>query len=474
MTLSFDEFSKLSKQYNLIPLVSELPADMTTPLAALAAIGEKDCFLFESVEREEHIGRYSFLGKVSSKKHIFRGKENPFQKMEKMMRAYRAPQLGSLPPFTGGLVGYWGYDTVRWIEKRVRIQKPAGTHFPEAVLFLADEVVAFDHVRRKMIVIVHVPVTRNVQSAYNSGIKRLRLLEKKLMSHKMSPNPRARKRGAHKEWKSNVPNPSTFYEMVRKAKQYIEAGDCIQVVLSQRFSKETHATPFSIYRQLRALNPSPYMFYLDLGPWSLVGSSPEVMVRVNPPKATVRPIAGTRPRGKNEAEDKKLEKELLADAKERAEHVMLVDLGRNDLGRVCKPGSVKVTELMTIERYSHVMHIVSHVEGEIQKWITPGQVLQAAFPAGTVSGAPKVRAMEIIEELEGTRRGPYAGAVGYYSFNGSLDTGIIIRTVLQSGKKCFIQAGAGIVADSSPEQELQEIKNKAAGIIAAVEKAERS
>ena len=391
------------------------------------------------------------------------------------MRGFRVPHLEGLPPFTGGLVGYWGYDTVRWVEPHVPLKKKYDLPFPEAVLMLADAIVAFDRITNKMILIVHAHVTGSPRRAFEEGEARLKILADKLRKETKSPKKSLHRNNPRSSGKvtSNL-TQSQFEKMVVKAQEYISEGDIIQAVLSQRFTGSTKSSPLSGYRALRSLNPSPYMFYLSIDDIALVGSSPEVMVRVQPPFAMLRPIAGTRPRGKNRSEDERLARELLSDPKERAEHVMLVDLGRNDLGRVCKPGSVTVPEFMVIERYSHVMHIVSHVQGELKRNILPSEVLSSAFPAGTVSGAPKVRAMEIIDELEPLRRGPYAGAVGYYSFTGSVDTAITIRTILYHKDRYWVQAGAGIVADSVPRREYEETRNKAMGMLQAIQGAEQT
>jgi anthranilate synthase component 1 len=378
-----------------------------------------------------------------------------------------------LPYFFGGAVGYLGYDMVRFFEHLPHTADD-DLGLPDLHLLITDTLIAYDHVRHHLLVIANVPVQpgSDFDAAYDTAVERLDAIESRLRDPlPPSPAPPGEPGG---ELTSNMPR-AHFEAAVRRAKEHVAAGDIFQAVLSQRLSRPTRAAPFSIYRALRRLNPSPYMFFLDLGgdpPTRLIGSSPEVLARLQGRQAEVRPIAGTRPRGEDEAADRALEADLLADPKERAEHVMLVDLGRNDLGRVCEFGSVEVPELFAIERYSHVIHIVSRVTGRLREELDAYDLLRATFPAGTVSGAPKVRAMEIIEDLEGVRRGPYAGAVGYVGFNGTMDTCITIRTILMQGEMAYLQAGAGIVADSDPRREWEETRHKAQALGTAIEMAE--
>jgi anthranilate synthase component 1 len=478
----------------LTPIVRELSADLETPTSAYLKLrADGPSFLLESVEGGERIARYSFIGVEPRCVYTVRGRtlerrggdaprvftadpgSDPFHLLEEEMGRLCTPTAPDspvkLPRFLGGLVGYMGFECVRYFEPRLDPQLHASP-LPEAVFLLADTIVAFDHVRRSMFLIAY-PF-----DGEKAARRKLAVLEKRLRR----PLPAAEeirppKAGAFQPaFQSNV-GQERYESMVRAAKEHITAGDVFQVLPSQRLSRETRAQPFDIYRALRRLNPSPYMFFFDFGtidgePFYLAGSSPEVFVRLEGTRASLRPIAGTSPRGATPEEDTAIEARLLADPKERAEHVMLVDLGRNDLGRVCTYGTVTVPEYAVIERYSHVMHIVSQVEGEMRPGKNAFDLVRAAFPAGTVSGAPKVRAMEIIAELEPDGRGPYGGAVGYFSFDGSMDTCLAIRTLVGRGKTVSVQAGAGIVADSDPEREYQETMNKARAVLMAVEQAE--
>lgn len=480
---SKSEFIKLSKKGNLIPVYREIVADMETPVSAYKKIEGENSFLLESIEGGEKIARYSFLGsdpivifkakgnsiEILERGRSVKGKGDPIDKLKQLLSKYKPVKNENLPRFHGGLVGFMGYDVVRFIEK-IPDKNPDDVKISDMCFFLTDTILAFDHVSRKIIVISNAFVDGDPGGAYDIAIAKIEKLVKKiegpLKAHELDIE------GSKKKIKvrSNV-TQGEFESAVEKAKEHIAAGDIIQVVLSQRFETKISVDPFNVYRMLRAINPSPYMFYLKFGGLKLIGSSPEVMVRLEKGTATVRPIAGTRPRGRDDEEDKKLEQELLADKKERAEHIMLVDLGRNDLGRVCDYGSVSTNELMSIEKYSHVMHIVSNITGTLQKGKDAFDLLRASFPAGTVTGAPKVRAMEIIDELETTRRGPYAGTVGYFSFSGDLDSCIAIRTIVVNGKTAYVQAGAGIVADSVPSNEYQESMNKAKALLQAIEAA---
>jgi anthranilate synthase component 1 len=496
--LSREQFQDMATRGAVVPIFREVTADIETPVSVYLKLrGDGPSFLLESVEKAEQIGRYSFLGFNPRRQIITRGHQltihddgqcytsrlsedqDPLDIVAAELAGYQpvAPiseVLQDAPHFTGGAVGYMSYDLVRFFERLPRTANDA-LGLPDLHLLLTDTLVIFDHVRHRVLAVVNAHVTpdTDLDEAYAEAIAQLDTIEAQLQAPLQPdlppPGPSA------DELASNM-SQDEFESAVRKAKTYIAAGDIFQVVPSQRLSRRTRAEPFTIYRALRRLNPSPYMFFLDLGgepPVHLIGSSPEVLVRLQGRTAEVRPIAGTRPRGKDEAEDLALEEELLADPKERAEHVMLVDLGRNDLGRVCEFGSVTVPELLAIERYSHVIHIVSRVVGQLRDGLDAYDLLRATFPAGTVSGAPKVRAMEIIEELEGVRRGHYAGAVGYFGFNGNMDTCITIRTILMRANVAYVQAGAGIVADSKPAREWEETLHKARALGVAIEMAER-
>jgi len=490
---SKQDFIKLAKKSDVVPVYKEILADTLTPVSVFQKIGSEYSYLLESVEGQEKVARFSFIGtepslifksKSNSAELNIRGKvkkysvDEPLVEIERIMKDFKAAEVKGLPRFSGGLVGYMGYDMVRFFED-IPDKNPDDLKIPDSIFMMADSLAIFDHSthRVKIVVNAYLDKIRNseseIRNKYNSAVEKIEEIIKKLNApEKKKRIPPSFARGKKHKIKSNFTKRG-FEDMVKKAKRYIKAGDIIQVVPSQRFHTKLNCEPFDVYRSLRSLNPSPYMYYLNFDDLKIVGSSPELLVRCENGIVETRPIAGTRPRGGNEAEDKKLEKELLADAKERAEHVMLVDLGRNDIGRVCKPGSVQVTDFMFIERYSHVMHIVSNCKGVLDKGKNAFDVLRACFPAGTVSGAPKVRAMEIIDELENTRRGYYAGAVGYFSFSGNMDTCITIRTMLVNGKDAFIQAGGGVVADSVPSKEYQETVNKAKAMVRAIEIAEQ-
>lgn len=478
------------KQGDLVPVYRTLLADLETPVSVYLKLTQDGhpAFLLESVEGGEQVGRYSFLGVnprgiVSVKDNIvtrtYDGEtvtrkldagEDPLHVVKAEVEKYTPVNVPGLPRFVGGAVGYLSYDVVRYFEKLPTTAQDE-LDVPDAAYMLPETIVIFDHAKHQLIVLANAHNTGDPDAAYNEAIRRIDQIVVALGN----PLPKLAysEEAIDTELVSNVAQ-SVYEDNVRKAKAYIKDGDAFQIVYSQRFSRKTSASPLMIYRALRALNPSPYMFLLQFSEdLTLVGASPEMMVRFEDGIASNRPLAGTRPRGETEAEDKALAEELLADPKERAEHVMLVDLGRNDLGRVCDYGSVRVAEMMIIERYSHVMHIVSHVEGNLRKDMDAYDLIRATFPAGTLSGAPKVRAMEIIEELEGTRRGPYGGAVGYFSYDGSMDTCITIRALLMKGDTVYLQAGAGIVADSDPTKEHQECHNKARGTAEAIKYAER-
>ena len=478
----------LAETTTVTTIVREIPADLETPTGLYLKLrGQGPSFLLESIEGGERVARYSFIGVAPRAQYILRANEvdviegnrrhvvmlspgaDPTHFLHSELRRFQSvPQTG-LPRFIGGLVGYLGYESVRYFEPKLsaRLRTPT---MPDGVYMLADTIVAFDHARRSLFLIANV-----LDGDPDAANRRL----DEIAAYIGGPLPPATTRPGHASTARSNLAKQRFEELVTSAKEHITAGDIFQVVLSQRFSRETDAEPFDVYRAVRRLNPSPYMFFFDFGiidgqPLRLVGSSPEVFARLEGRTASLRPIAGTRPRGADAAADAVLAQELLDDPKERAEHVMLVDLGRNDLGRVCEYGSIKVSDFFSIERYSHVMHIVSHVEGMLRADLTAFDLIRAAFPAGTVSGAPKVRAMEIIAELEPEARGPYAGVVGYFGFDGALDTCLAIRTLVAQGRTFSVQAGAGIVADSDPATEYQETLNKATAMLRAIEIAESS
>ena len=482
-----EEFIKLSKQGNLIPVYAEILADFETPLSSFTKIDTGDySFLLESVEGGERIARYTFLGSdpslvFSSKGNnvslregkstrIFTAKD-PIDVLKNILSQYKFVNVNGLPRFSGGLVGYFGYDIIRFIEK-IPDKNTDDLKVPDAVFMLTDTILIFDHRDHKIKVVSNAHVKTSASEAYEEAVAKIDRLVKKLKSCSVKKTSHSKK---HKKSPLKLRSNFTkqeFEKLVVKAKEYIRKGDIIQVVPSQRLEVPITSDPFEIYRALRSINPSPYMYYLKLKDFYLVGASPEIMVRCEEGTVEVRPIAGTRRRGASEKEDAALIKDLLADPKEKAEHIMLVDLGRNDIGRVCDYKTVKVSELMTVEKYSHVMHLVSDVSGSLKKGKDAFDVMRATFPAGTVSGAPKIRAMEIIDELENRKRGTYAGTVGYFSFSGNLDFCITIRTILIKGKTAYIQAGGGIVADSIPEKEYEETMNKARALLRAIEMTE--
>jgi anthranilate synthase component 1 len=501
------EFLALAKEHTLVPVCRILSADLETPVSAFlrAAWPQRECFMLESVENGEQVGRYTFIGLAPFKRIVARGRQititegkkvvemedDIFVVLRRALSGHKPARLKELPPFTAGAVGFFSYDAVRQIERLPELAKDE-LGVPDACLLFFDEVLAFDHVRKEIWLVVTADVTRGKPAeAYKKAVARLDKLEKRL-SQPLPKLTASRGKGKLKVQHRTAKN--NFLTAISRAKEYIRAGDIFQVVLSQRFDVEPGADSFQVYRALRTVNPSPYMFFLRFSPdgalgglrdsskhttkkskqptvVELAGSSPELLVRVHQGKVEYRPIAGTRPRGVTEAEDDMLANEMIHDEKERAEHVMLVDLGRNDVGRVSEFGSVKVDKLMYVERYSHVMHIVSNIIGKLKPALTAVDALRACFPAGTLSGAPKVRAMEIIEELEPARRGTYGGTVMYADFSGNLDSCIAIRSMLAVGGKGYVQSGAGIVADSVPELEHQEAINKASAVIRAIERA---
>jgi anthranilate synthase component 1 len=482
----YKEFSRLARLATLVPVVKPVMADLLTPVSAFLAIAghEPDAFLLESVERGERIGRYTFLGarpymQVQARGEdvlIKRGKRtehrsgNVLRVLKELLRQHRPATFAGLPPFTAGAVGYFAYDTVRILEGIGQHAKD-DLGIPDCVLMFYDRLLVFDHLLHQIHIIATADVSaESPRRAYDRALADIATLEKKLVAGlrpalwRRTAPVRQPKLKVHSET-----SRERFIRSVERCKEYIAAGDIFQVVLSQRLDFTPEAAAFDIYRALRTVNPSPYMYFLRMGHMHVLGSSPEMLVRVSGRNLEYRPIAGTHPRGQDEAEDQQLEKQMLADEKERAEHVMLVDLGRNDLGRVSEYGSVKVRDLMYVERYSHVMHIVSALEGKLRQDLDALDAFAACFPAGTLTGAPKVRAMQIIEALEPTRRGIYGGSVLYADFAGNLDSCIAIRTMLMNGKRAYLQAGAGIVADSDPGREFEECINKAKAVLRAVE-----
>ena len=484
----YKEFSRLSREFTLVPVMKSVTADLLTPVSAFLAIAanEPDSFLLESIERGEQIGRYTFLGARPYLQVQARGEDVLLQRgrarerrkgsvlpiLKELLRKHRPATFAELPRFTAGAVGYFAYDAVRQLEKIGEHAKD-DLSLPDCVLMFFDRVLAFDHLRHQIHIIATADVSReSPRLAYDRSLADIAMLEKKLARGLRSTHWQNSGKSRKSKLKVHAgTSRSRFIKSVERAKEYIAAGDIFQVVLSQRLDFSPEVAPFDIYRALRTVNPSPYMYFLRMGDTHVLGSSPEMLVRVTGSKLEYRPIAGTHPRGRDEAEDSRLEKEMLADEKERAEHVMLVDLGRNDLGRVSEYGSVKVRDLMYVERYSHVMHIVSALEGKLRQGVDALDAFAACFPAGTLSGAPKVRAMQIIEELEPVRRGIYGGSVLNADFAGNLDSCIAIRTMLTQGKHAYLQAGAGIVADSDPAKEFQESMNKAKAVLRAVQMA---
>ena len=488
------DFVKFSRTHTLVPVYRTVTADLETPVSAFLRIAaeEPEAFLLESVEGGEHVGRYTFIGIQPYKKMVARGREitvqegrrkrsftgDIFEELKRALSGHTPARLAGLPPFTAGAVGFFAYDVVRQIEKLPSTAKDE-LGVPDACLMFFDQVLAFDHVKKEIHLMVTADLTREArEGAYERAVRRLNRLEKRL-GNALPISRKKRPEGALK-LKARTPK-ATFLKSVEKTKEYIAAGDVFQCVLSQRFDCEPGVDAFDVYRALRIVNPSPYMYFLRFGLEDaagkkpsvshIVGSSPELLVRVHGRAVEYRPIAGTRPRSADEIEDRAIEADLRADTKEVAEHIMLVDLGRNDVGRVSEFGSVKVKDLMFVERYSHVMHLVSALEGKLRAGLEPIDAFRACFPAGTLSGAPKVRAMEIIEELEPSRRGVYGGSILYADFSGNLDSCIAIRTLYMNGRQGHIQAGAGIVADSVPEKEFEECGNKARAVVRAIERA---
>jgi anthranilate synthase component 1 len=483
----FKTFCRLAQQGNLVPVYETFTADLLTPVGAYLHIARdaKYSFLLESVEGGENIARYTFTGanpvevfrawgrvcELESNGKLVHFDENPIEQLRRLTVRYHPVRVPGLPPLVAGAIGYFAYNMVRLVE-----QIPAtgrdDLNLDDCVMMFYLGLVVFDHVQHRVWIIrnVFTDGKGTLRAKYDAAIREIRRT-RRMLEQPLPPQRPKRAAGALRV-RSNMTKPQ-FLSAVRKAKSYIRAGDIFQVVPSQRFSAQTHADPFEIYRALRVVNPSPYLYFLKLDDVSVVGSSPEMLVKVQGRDAFYRPIAGTQPRGRDEAEDRELESKLLADPKERAEHIMLVDLGRNDLGRVCEYGSVKVERLMFVERYSHVMHIVSNLRGRLREDVDCFDALMSCFPAGTLTGAPKIRAMQIIDELEPTQRGLYAGGILYLDFSGNLDSCIALRTLLVKHGRAYIQAGAGIVADSVPEREYQETVNKARALVTALEIAHR-
>jgi anthranilate synthase component 1 len=490
---SFAEFVELSRETSLVPVYRQLLSDTLTPAMAFCKIQEGEwSFLFESVVGGEKIGRYSFLGsgpflqfEAAGSRITIRkpsGHENtqlehadPLRLLEEKLAAYRAPHVEGLPRFCGGAVGYAGYDTIRYVESLPNAP-PDDRGLPDLAFAFFDRMVIFDHINKTVAAVAHAHVDpKDLEASYRKACERVDRLVERLqqgVADLQLTDIEPITGYVARPYSSNFTRPD-FEVAVEKCREYIKAGDIFQVVISQRLQTETKARPFDIYRTLRVVNPSPFMFYLRQGPVTLIGSSPEIMVRVEGDLIVTRPLAGTRRRGATEEEDRRLAEELLNDPKERAEHIMLVDLGRNDVGRVSRFGSVQYTDLLSIERYSHVMHLSSTVTGRLLPGQTAFDALRSCLPAGTLSGAPKIRAMQIIDELEPHRRGPYGGAVGYVDFSGNMDTCIALRTMVLKGQTAYLQAGAGIVMDSVPAEEYTETINKAMALLRAIEMAEQ-
>ena len=472
-----DQVEAYAGDANLIPVYREINADLETPVSAYLKVAHGNySYLLESVEGGERIARYSFIGTdpleiVKTGPHEKFGEIDPLNPVEEMLSRYKLADVEHLDKFNGGAVGYISYDAVRYFE-RLPTPEQDPLNLPESIFMLSTTYLVFDHLRHKIKVVSHVHLTGDTRSAYEDAVGRIDHVIRRLNAPPQLPEPDLNQpTDAAVEFNMTR---EQYDAMVEKTRKYIIAGDVIQTVVAQRMSRPTSAHPFQIYRSLRAINPSPYMYYLDLDGFQIVGASPELLVQVVDGQIAVHPIAGTRRRGMDEAEDLALEEELRTDEKERAEHIMLLDLGRNDVGRVSKPGTVEVTQILDIERYSHVIHLVSHVTGQLEDGYSNYDALRACFPAGTVSGAPKIRAMEIIAELEPDRRSVYAGAVGYFDFSGNMDTAIAIRTLVVKDGVAHVQAGGGIVYDSNPESEYMETLHKANAILTAIDEAEQA
>ncbi len=469
---TLDEVRQLNKYGNLIPVYREISADLETPVSAYLKIAHGNySFLLESVEGGERLARYSFIGTEPSLILSTGGDSitDPLLLIEEEFRQFQPVTIAGLPRFHGGMVGYLSYEVAGYFEKL-----PSPDHdpicLPESLLMLADTLLVFDHLTHKIKVVSHAHLDGDVEAGYREATERIDSLVERL-GQPVPPQPSPSANPTDSSVLSNL-SQAEYEAIVTRAKKYIYDGDIIQVVPSQRLARRTNASPFAIYRALRSINPSPYMYFLHLGDFHIVGTSPELLVRVEDGVVSNHPIAGTRPRSQDSHKDETLEEELRNDEKECAEHIMLVDLARNDVGRISQPGTVEVTQFMEIERYSHVMHLVSHVQGKLREGLSQFDALRACFPAGTVSGAPKIRAMEIIAELEPEKRGPYAGAVGYFDFSGNMDTAIAIRTIVIKDGIAYVQSGGGVVADSVPALEYQESLNKSQALLTAIEQAE--
>ena len=478
---SLEEFKRMVYRGNIAPVYREIPADMETPVTAYLKVAqEAPSFLLESVEGGERLARYSFIGTLPYKvlktgPETPAGSIDPLVQIESELGDLKPVRVESLPRFLGGAVGFIAYDAVRHFEPRIPANAtPDPMGLPESVFLLTDTMLVFDHLKHVIKIVSDARLDGDLERSYQEATERIDRLVDRLETGTVEGNVALTPgdQGVYRSPLTSNHTKESFMAQVEEARELITAGECIQVVLSQRLSRKTSAAPFDIYRALRALNPSPYMYFLDVDDFHIIGSSPELLVRVEDGAATTHPIAGTRPRGETEEQDDALAEELLSDEKERAEHIMLVDLGRNDIGRVSEPGTVKVTQLMEIERYSHVMHIVSNVVGKLRSDFSAYDALRSCFPAGTLSGAPKVRAMEIIADKEPHARGPYGGAVGYFSNSGNMDMAICIRTVVMKDGVATVQAGGGLVYDSVPESEFEESMSKARGMLRALDEAE--
>lgn len=481
------EFKQLSKEYNLIPIYKEIRADLDTPLSIYLKLAKNSySFLLESITGGENLARYSIIG-INPRKIIKTGKNeklgevDPLLEVKNEINSYKVPEIKKLPPFTGGAVGYISYDSVSYFEDTVIKNKKGDLEVPESIFLLTESLVVFDHVKQTIFIIVYTKINNddNSEKTYKKAIENIdKIIEQinkpvpKSFNVSLDIEKESSREQLIEQYEKNM-TKEQYSEAVQKCIDNIYSGEIIQVVFSQRLSKKTEASAIDIYRCLRTINPSPYMFIFNFEDFQIIGASPELLIKANNEEISVHPIAGSRPRGKNEKEDNLISNELISDEKELAEHLMLLDLGRNDVGRVAKPGTVKVTQKMEIEKYSHIMHIVSNVVGKLDKKYDQFDAMRAAFPAGTVSGAPKVRAMQLISELEPEKRGPYSGGVGYFSYNGNMDTCIAIRTLILKDKTVYLQAGGGIVADSIIENEYQETLHKMQALIGAIDDAER-
>ena len=481
------EFKQLSKEYNLIPIYKEIRADLDTPLSIYLKLAKNSySFLLESITGGENLARYSIIG-INPRKIIKTGKNekhgevDPLIEVKNEINSYKVPEIKKLPPFTGGAVGYISYDSVSYFEDTVIKNKKGDLEVPESIFLLTESLVVFDHVKQTIFIIVYTKINNdnNSEKTYKKAVKNIdKIIEQinkpvpKNFNVSLDIEKESSREQLIEQYEKNM-TKEQYSEAVQKCIDNIYSGEIIQVVFSQRLSKKTEASAIDIYRCLRTINPSPYMFIFNFEDFQIIGASPELLIKANNEEISVHPIAGSRPRGKNEKEDNLISNELISDEKELAEHLMLLDLGRNDVGRVAKPGTVKVTQKMEIEKYSHIMHIVSNVVGKLDKKYDQFDAMRAAFPAGTVSGAPKVRAMQLISELEPEKRGPYSGGVGYFSYNGNMDTCIAIRTLILKDKTVYLQAGGGIVADSIIENEYQETLHKMQALIGAIDDAER-